>query len=202
MQNWTPLHREAPYRYIRAAIDLATHGKQIENVCIVEIGCMRQDFNHPILQEPADCPSKLDGHSTVHFAHTGAQFFSVDISDAAIALATKKTVQYPRTKLFKMDGLKFLRNFVKRIDLLFLDAWDVDLQDSADRHLDAFKYSQKNTNPGTVVLIDDCDVQIIDGKLAPSILKYGGKGEKVVPYALSLGYRVVMDGRCVLMVKG
>jgi len=200
--NWTPLHREAPFRYLRTAIELATRGKRTEDVVIVEIGCMRQDFNHPIIQEPHDCPSKLDGHSTAHFAHSGARFYSVDINQTAVDLAKRKTAEYPNTQIYLMDGIMFLKNFNKKIDLLFLDAWDVDLHDSAVRHLEAFKTAESRVRDrGSVVMIDDCDVQIIDGKLAPTVIKYGGKGELVVPYAISIGFRVVMDGRCVVMVK-
>jgi len=194
----SPLSREAPFKYIRQAIKLF---QQRNGKVIVEIGCIRQRFNHPIEQEPQDCPSRLDGHSTVHFASTGAQFFSVDISKAHINLAKELTAGHQNTIIQQIDGIKFLKNFFKPIDLLFLDAWDVEIPDSAERHLEAYEVAKKHMSPQGLILIDDCDVGMVEGKLAPAVNLYGGKGEKVVPVAQNEGWKVLMRGRCVLLSR-
>lgn len=196
MSEWTPLQREAPYQYLRTAIEMFN---QRNGIVIVEIGCMRQRFNHPINQEPVDCPSRLDGHSTAHFADSGAEFYSVDINKAAIQIAQECIAPNPKTRMFCMDGLKFLRNFTKRIDLLFLDAWDVDLLDCAEKHLEAYKIAKKNLDENSLILIDDCDVSMVDRKLSPAVVPYGGKGELVVQEAMNDGWKVLKSGRCVLL---
>ena len=193
---WSPLDREAPYRYIRRAIERfkENHGK-----VIVEIGCMRMKFNHPIEVEPEDCPTRLDGHSTVHFAATGAEFYTVDINPDAVRLASEYTSGYKNTRVLCKDGIHFLHNFGKRIDLLFLDAWDVDLPDCAAKHLEAYNTAIKRMAKQSIILIDDCDVSYICGKLQPSAIPYGGKGELVVPKALTDGWKEELRGRCVLL---
>ena len=196
MSEWTPLQREAPYKFIRNALKLF---QQNNGKIIVEIGCIRQRFNHPIEHEPVDCPSRLDGHSTVHWAHSGAEFYTVDICQKNIDLANEYVSGYPNTKCFCMDGIKFLKNFNKPIDLLFLDAWDVDLSDCAERHLEAYNVALPHMAPKGLILIDDCDVSMVDGKLHPAVSIYGGKGEMVVPTAINNGYKVVLKGRCVLL---
>lgn len=163
---------------------------------------MRMRFSHPIEQEPVDCPSRLDGHSTVHFASSGLEFYSVDINKQAIALAREYTKGYKNTKIIENDGIEFLKRFNKKIDLLFLDAWDVDLPDCAAKHLEAYNTAKTKINLTTgLLMIDDCDVDFVDKRLQKSLQNYGGKGEKVIPVALNEGWKVLSLGRCVILTK-
>jgi hypothetical protein len=198
LENWDPTKRDAPFKFLRMAIDEL---RRRNGKVIVEIGCMRQRFNHPIEVEPDTCPSRCDGHSTVHFASTGLEFFSVDVDKKALDLAAEYTKGRPKTHIVNKDGIAFLKQFGHQIDLLFLDAWDVDRSDCAEKHLEAYNVIKKRLPPRALLMIDDCDVDMIDGKLQPAILNYGGKGELVVPQALNEGWKVMAKGRCVVLSK-
>jgi len=196
--SWTPLDRKAPFEFIREAIRLFTERK---GKVIIEIGCMRQRFDHPIEEEPEDCPTRLDGHSTVHYAATDAIFYSCDVNPGAVELAKEYTQSRTNTRILMKDGIKFLKNFGRKIDLLSLDAWDVDLSDCAEKHLEAYEACKRVLHKDTVVIIDDTDVSIIDGKLQPVKEGYGGKGRLLVPKMIEDGWRVVRSGRCTILVK-
>ena len=197
--SWTPLDREAPFRYIRRAIELFQERK---GNTIVEIGTIRQRFNHPIEEEPEDCPSRLDGHATMHYANVpGASFWSCDIDAKALRLAREYTAGMGHVTIVGQDGIKFLRNFPVFIDLLSLDFVDVDLPNCAMAHMEAYKVAKPKLRKRTVVIIDDCDVSFIDGKLQPAVEEFGGKGSMVVPRMIKDGWKVVDKGRCVILVR-
>ena len=199
MKNqWNPTMRETPFEYLRFAVQ---ETKRRRGTVIVEIGCMRQRFNHPIEQEPIDCPSRCDGHSTAHFAASGLDVYSVDINRQAVIMTREYVKGYHKTHVIEYDGIKFLRMFSKKIDLLFLDAWDVDLINCAEKHLEAYNTAKKKLAETALIMIDDCDVDMIDGKLQPSLQNYGGKGRLVVPQAMNEGWKVVKKGRCVILSK-
>jgi hypothetical protein len=86
------------------------------------------------------------------------------------------------------------------IDLLFLDAWDVNLEGSAERHLEAFKAAEQNLHEQSLVLIDDTDVDLVEDILvfADGV---SGKGKLVIPYAVNRGWKVVFSGRQTLLSK-
>ncbi|MDD5272859.1 MAG: hypothetical protein PHU14_09095 [Methylovulum sp.] len=197
-KQWNATMRETPFEYLRFAVQ---ETKRRSGAVIVEIGCMRQRFNHPIEQEPDTCPSRCDGHSTVHFAATGLEVYSVDINRQAVIMTREYVKDYQKTHIVEYDGIKFLKMFGKKIDLLFLDAWDVDLMNCAEKHLEAYSTAKKKLKDSTLIMIDDCDVDMIDGKLQPSILSYGGKGRLVVPQAINDGFKVIKKGRCVILSK-
>lgn len=196
--SWCPLDREPPFRYIRRAIELF---EERNGQTIVEIGTIRQRFSHDINVEPENCPSRLDGHSLMHYASTGAKLWSCDIDPTALKLAREYTAGMDNVNIVDRDGIKFLKNFHLRIDLLSLDSWDVDLPNSAQEHLRAFKTAKRRLHDNSVVLIDDTDVSYVDGRLKPSISEYGGKGFLLVPHMKKNGWRVVESGRCAILVR-
>jgi len=196
--SWTPLDREPPFAYIREAIRLFNErGGKI----IIEIGCMRQRFDHPIEVEPEDCPTRLDGHSTVHYAATDAIFFSCDINPQAVELAKEYTQSRKNTRILQKDGIKFLRNFGKKIDLLSLDFIDVGQPGCAEKHLEAYNACKRVLHEKTVVIIDDCDCDFINGKLQPINSGFGGKGRLLLPKMLKDNWKVHREGRCVILIK-
>jgi len=196
--SWSPLDREAPFRYIRKAIELF---KERGGHVIVEIGTIRQRFSHPIDIEPDDCPSRLDGHSLMHYANTGDKLWSCDIDTKALTLAREYTAGMDNVTIVGKDGIKFLKNFPHSIDLLSLDAWDVDLPNCAQEHLQAFKAAKRRLHDKTVVIIDDTDVSFIDGALKPAVSEYGGKGFLLVPHMIKEGWQVIEKGRCVILIR-
>jgi len=197
--SWSPLDRSAPHEFIKEAIRLF---KERKGKVIVEIGCIRQRFSHSLDTEPIDCPSRLDGHSTALFAETGARFYTCDIDPKAIGLAKEYVGELHNVTILQKDGLKFLKTFGQKIDLLALDAFDVDQPGSAQNHLRCYQIAKRRLHKDSIVWIDDTDVDFINGKLQPSPKgEYGGKGRLLVPLMIKEGWKVHRSGRCTILIK-
>jgi hypothetical protein len=170
---------------------------------IVEIGCMRMALKHPIDETHHECC--CDGHSSVLWARTGAQFVTVDVNPKAIQTTTEALRGFQNATIRQMDGIQYLRERAQApyssIDLLFLDAWDVDISDCAEQHVRAYDAARPKLHDRSIVMIDDTDVGIVDGKLQP-VQFPGGKGRLLVPYMLTQGWRVYSSGRCAVMIRG
>jgi len=192
--------RDIPEPYIRKALEQfkANGGKTI-----VELGCMRQPMNHPPLECTDDCGSRCDGHSTAIFDSVGVILNSVDISRAACDCAEAHTFS-SKTNIWCMDAIRFLKNYPGMIDLLYLDAWDVDLDDCAERHLEAYETAKNLLHKTSIVLIDDTDVVWFDGEFHPVFgeTTHAGKGELVVPAMIKDGWEVAFTGRQTMLVRG
>ncbi len=137
--------RGKPKKYLEAAIELFS---EMSGKTIVEIGCMRQPMTHPISEMHKCCN---DGHSTYFWCMTGAQVFSVDIDFKAVKIARNSIRKFKNGKVLWGDGLKFLKKFKRKIDLLFLDAWDV-LPSSqyAENHLLAYLAAKDKLNDNNI----------------------------------------------------
>lgn len=161
---------------------------------IVELGVARFTLNHkivgPYLQN--HCFFCNDGHSTYvwNCYHKNGPIFSIDISKDSIQML-KNTIDSPNHYAICDDGIKFLREFNEgKIDLLFLDAWDV-LPDIpfAEKHLEAYLTAKDKLSDDCLILIDDTDVA------------NGGKGKLLIPELLKDGYRFIFRGRQTLLSK-
>lgn len=180
-------NRDYPDPYIKKAIKLFNHRK---GKIIVEIGSMRCQISHPIGK--GLCGGCMDGHSTIWWATTGAKVYSVDISKQNIELVSKicKELKFKNIHAVNQDGIDFLKSFKQPIDLLFLDAWDVEEGTPfAEKHLEAYLEAKKNLHAKTLILIDDTDV------------KDCGKGKLVIPEAIKDGYIIIFSGRQTLLAK-
>ena len=176
--------RGKPKKYLEASIELfhAMSGKTI-----VEIGCMRQPMTHPISEMHKCCN---DGHSTYFWCTTGAQVFSVDIDFKAVRIARKNIREFKNGKISWGDGLKFLKKFKGKIDLLFLDAWDV-IPDGkyAENHLLAYLAAKDKLSVRNIIVIDDTDIG------------NGGKGRLLLPVLEADGYEILVKGRQTIALK-
>ena len=195
--SWTPYDRDKPKPFIDEAIKLFDERK---GKVICEIGCMRMRLKHPVDEENHECC--CDGHSSLLFARTGKEFYSVDINPKAVALTLEHVNSYrATTEVLCQDGIGFLFGFGKPIDLLFLDGWDVDLNDCAEKHVEAYKAAKHRLHDKSVVIIDDTDVEIRDHNLQPIKEGYGGKGRLLVPLMIKEGWKVHRSGRCTILIK-
>lgn len=193
-----PDFRDYPAPYLNAAI---SEFKKRNGSVIVEIGSMRMAMNHPIERTDFECC--CDGHSTLFFALTGAEFYSIDIDPNANQTARNalKEKGLPTDNILCMDGLEFLKGFKKNIDLIFFDAWDVDLADSEDKHLEAYEIAKFLLHEESLILIDDTDVfrneygQVVFGN------GRSGKGAKIIPAAERDGWHVQFSGRQTLLSR-
>ena len=195
--------RDKPKKYLLETIKLINkHGIKV----IVEIGAARNKMEHNInmlcLKEQRDLkkdgypvPEKLktdchcnDGHASYFWAaYTDCEIFCCDIDKTLVKLF-KKDERLKQIKFVLDDGINFLNNFSrkKKIDFLFLDAWDVvPNTEYAEKHLESYLSIKDNLSDKCLILIDDTDV---GGE-------YGGKGKLLIPYLLKDGWKEIFTGR-------
>jgi hypothetical protein len=194
--SWTPYDRDRPKKFIDETIRIFN---ERDGKTIIEIGCMRMRITHPIEENHHQCC--CDGHSSLLFARTGKTFYSCDVDPKSVRLAAEAIQSYPNSRVLVKDGIKFLQDFGDKIDLFFLDAWDVNHPQCAEKHLEAYNTAKKVLHANSVVLIDDTDVDIVDKKLQLTKLEYGGKGRLLVPKMVEDGWKVIMKGRCTLLCR-
>lgn len=190
--------RARPKPIIDYVLDIF-NGRELKT--IVEIGGMRGSLEHDINNFSYPCCT--DGHSSIIFAATGKDFYSVEISKQNVEIIKESCKNYPNAKILNMDGILFLNDLLSnfKLDLLFLDAWDVNLSDCAEKHLEAFKSAERCLHDNSLVLIDDTDVDIVDGVFVEKQGEWGGKGRLLIPYAITKGWHVVFTGRQTLLSR-
>lgn len=186
--------REKPAKSIKKALALF---ENIDGSYIVEIGSTRSEYKEEELN------TSNDGYSSVHFAKTGKEFVTCDIDKGAAQLTydlLEELELLENATVINGDGLKFLEKyeFKNKIDLLYLDAWDVDTPSSnfATNHLKAYEIALPNLNEKHIILIDDTDLDVSPtrGLYIDKDAK-GGKGKLLIPHLEEKGYKVRFKGR-------
>lgn len=177
--------RGKPRPYIEGCIDLM---RLLGGNVVVEVGTMRKPMPHGITDFEPECCN--GGHSTFFWANAGFTVFSVDSDAAAVENATKYCAQFDNCQVICADGLEFLSGFDRKIDLLYLNAWDViGGTPYAEKHLEAFRRAQDKLAPSHIIAIDDTDVA------------YGGKGRLLTPCLVEEGYEIIAVGRQTIAIK-
>ena len=102
----------------------------------------------------------LDGMSTLIFSDyarfTGGFLYACDIEKKNIDNAKKFTIKNSSfIEFVQDDSLNFLRDFVKKIDFLYLDSLDGQFKDAANHQLKEIKLAEKNLHKNSLVLLDD-----------------------------------------------
>ena len=152
---------------------------------ILETGCVRPDHG--------DLCYGDDGCATVLFDHfarvTGACVVSVDIDPEHVAYARSKVSS--RTEVVCGDSVSFLHGLPRdhAFDLIYLDSFDIDRDDPLPaqvHHMKELAAVLKNTRPGTLVAVDDCDA-FFDGGMT-------GKGTLVTSFMADVGAELLHDG--------
>ena len=178
--------RGMPYPYLQVALRLA---REFDFKNIVEIGSMRQPMDHDF--EAIDQRCCIEGHSTLFFASSGAEVFTADVNPHCAEVLLSATRKFRNLHVYTADGIWFLKQFERTIDLLYLDAWDVVAgTDYAEKHLDAYRVALPRLAPTCMVLIDDTDIV------------NGGKGRLVIPQMIRDGFDLVTWGRQAMLVRG
>jgi len=174
---------------------------------VVEIGSTRSGVTDGCINYYDDCynietkdapPCCQDGHSTHFFSKEGFEVYTVDIDERCKETLHNQYLHHLKTDFpdnihvnIPMDGIEFLRNFDKKIDLLYLDGWDVGVPQYAEKHLEAFKVAQDKLSDIHIVSVDDTDFNT----------DAGGKDKLLTPYLLENGYVKVLWGRQTVFVK-
>jgi Methyltransferase domain len=171
-------------------------------VGIIETGCTRQPGNWG-----------GDGNSTVLFdryakTHPGTVVHSVDIDPEATAKC--RTVVSNLVTVHTADSVKFLQSIADRrpsdlpfIDLLYLDSYDLNIEDSlpsAMHHMKELIASAPFIRADTLVAVDDCFHAYIGLPGAEGQIrivrppKIDGKGRFISEYAHHIGAEKVFEG--------
>lgn len=159
-----------------------------EAVNIIETGTSRFGASEPI----------GDGAFTIILGDyirdmKGSNFYSVDISSEALAKAAEALgPSRDFVNLINEDSVTFLKNFKEPIDFLYLDSYDLDIENpipSQHHHLKEIIAAYPNLTKKSVVMIDDCG------------FPNGGKGKYVIEYLLARGWKIRVDGYQVILTQ-
>lgn len=178
--------RGKPIKYLLYTIDIL---KKYTNArVIVEIGSIRKTMNHKISETIPDCCN--DGHSTYFWKeYTNAEIHTVDINPNSKTII-ENDVRLQLVNAYTEDAKIFLKSFNKKIDLLFLDAWDVIPNTLyAEEHLNAYLLVKDKLSDNCLILIDDTDIG------------NGGKGKLLIPELIKDGFISLVSGRQTLFIK-
>ena len=178
--------RGKPLPYLKVAKQLI---REFNLGTVVEIGSMRAPLQHRLDQFNPMCCN--DGHSTAHFASTGAQVFTVDADPRSAEVLQPLVSDCPNVHVTTGDGIAFLRGLADPMEFLYLDAWDVIAGTPyAEKHLEAYQAALPRLAPRCIVQIDDTD------------LKNGGKGRLVIPQMIRDGFELITWGRQAILARG
>ena len=166
--------RKFPTESLNKAADLF---QKINGKVIIEIGTGVQ--------------GEMSGNSVLVWGQktSAKEIYCLDLEQRHVDDVKNATVDFAAVKAIKADGLKFVKKYKGKIDLLYLDFWvpdkkgDVQGTARAKHYLKAFKLAEKKMNKKSIVLIDDTD------HIDP------WKQTFIVPEARKNGFKVLWCGR-------
>ena len=178
--------RGKPKEYILHSINLLK--KYTHEKIILEIGSIRSKMEHDINDFNPCCCN--DGHSTYFWKkYTNADIYTVDIDNNCKNIIDTDE-RLDGVKSYTDDAIEFAKNFDKKIDLLFLDAWDIiDGSPYAEKHLEIYNILKYNLSKNCLLLIDDTDIN------------FGGKGKLLIPVLLQDGFKCIFNKRQTLFIR-
>jgi hypothetical protein len=200
MYNVDQTIRKRPYTFIKEALSYLTD----TNSVIVEIGSMRKPCNHDLDIFNNECCN--DGHSSLLLARAAKEFHTVDIDMGCAKLTRselKKHNLWSKSNVYCGDGIKFLQDFDKQINFLYLDAWDVEYPNHAEMHLEAFKTAENKLAEKSVILIDDTDIGYsVEKGFHNDEECLGGKGRLLIPFLQQKdNFKLLFKGRQTCFIK-
>ena len=196
--------RSKPAPYLREAMKIA---KLLKMKRVVEIGSTRfavtqkcvDYFYEDSLKQDAykSPPCCCDGHATYFWTKEGFETHTVDIDincmNGVLWSYSNLNENKPDNLHIHIpfDGISFLENFDKSIDILYLDGWDKGTPNYAENHLKAYEAAKNKLSAIHLILIDDTDF----------ITPEGGKDQLLSPYLIKLGYYMLFNGRQTLFIN-
>ncbi len=196
--------RNYPAPWIRKTIELL---KIINAKTMVEIGSTRLELTQKCINyhdnshklKPSEAPPCCqDGHSTFFWVRSGLDVYTVDIDERCLIQLINQYEHHIKEPIpdnlhihIPQDGIRFLENFEKKIDFLFLDGWDVGTASYAEKHLEAYLVAKDKLSPIHLLAIDDTDFDTNEG----------GKDKLLTPYLLENGYTKILSGRQSVFLK-
>ena len=187
-------HREKTFRKVFEYLD-----SRPSPLLIVETGCARREGNWA-----------GDGQSTVLFDNyiqlrdQASLCLTVDISPTSVEECRK--LVSPRVEVTQDDSVHFLSGLARelvasqrKIDLLYLDSFDLDMvywMPSAMHHLKELAAVMRCIDQHTLVVVDDCplNANFITGENQQILFvgnpSVGGKGRLIADFAQACGAKV------------
>jgi FkbM family methyltransferase len=178
--------RGKPREYFLYTINL--FNKYTDHKIILEIGSIRNRMNHDIESINAVCCN--DGHSTYFWRkYTRADIYTVDI-DKNCKNIIDSDDRLKDVNATTDDAISYAKSFDKKIDLLFLDAWDVFYSSEyAEKHLEIYTILKDKLSDNCLILIDDTDIG------------NGGKGKLIIPQLIKDGFQCLVNRRQSLFIR-
>lgn len=195
-------NRDRPKNYIDRALDILFKKKMtgVEfDIDILEIGGMRSELIHHVDLTSYGCCN--DGHSSYLFARTGWKVVSVNINDDHVRIAQNACRLFDNIKFYCEDAMNTPERISGTIGLLYLDAWDLDIPESAEKHLAFWKALRMKIINSPLILIDDTDLYYdpIKKEYFPDKECLAGKGKLLIPELLKDDYKIEFNGRQTLL---
>ena len=180
--------RGKPRRYLLHAIDMF---KQCtDSKVILEVGSICKRMDHSIDEFDFDCCK--DGHSTYfwsYYTEPKTSIYSVDINPECKSIIDKDE-RLSKVVSETCDPFEYIRDFKEKIDLLFLDLWDVKPDTLyAENHLLAYQIVKDKLASKCLLLIDDTDIG------------YSGKLRLLIPEIKADGFIRIFHGRQALFYR-
>jgi hypothetical protein len=178
--------RGKPREYFLHTINL--FNKYTDHKIILEIGSIRNRMNHDIESINPVCCN--DGHSTYFWRkYTSADIYTVDI-DKNCKNIIDSDDRLKDVNATTDDAISYAKSFDKKIDLLFLDAWDVFYSSEyAEKHLEIYNILKDKLSDNCLILIDDTDIG------------NGGKGKLIIPQLIKDGFQCLINRRQSLFIR-
>lgn len=179
--------RGKPKNYLLCAIKYFLNNTDAKT--IVEIGSVRNRMNHSINDFNPFCCN--DGHSTYFWAEytKNSNIYTVDINPESKNIIDNDE-RLKNVKSYTQDAKEFIKNFEDKIDMLFLDAWDVTPNTNyAEEHLETYLLARDKLSDKCIILIDDTDIG------------NGGKGRLVTPKLIEDGFTCIVNKRQTLFYR-
>jgi len=126
--------------------------EKIKNPVILETGVMRSDHGDMAFGDDGCSSFLFDQFINVH----GGFFTSVDINENNCRHARSKVSN--RSTIVCSDSIPFLWNYKEKVDMVYLDSFDLDLKNpnpSQIHHLKELCAIVKNLQSHTLIVIDD-----------------------------------------------
>lgn len=193
--------RDRPKGYIDRALDMLFERKRnnLYSLDILEVGSMRGYLTHHVDITTYECCN--DGHSTFLFARTGWDVLSVNICEEHLNAAKDACRNFKNINYLCEDAMETASRFIGSVGLLFLDAWDLDVPGSPERHLEFYDRIVSKLTNRPMILIDDTDLYYDFSKKEyfPDKECLSGKGKYLIPKLKAIGYNVIFKGRQTLL---
>lgn len=193
--------RSKPGPYLKKTAEIA---RILDLKNVVEIGSTRLSFSQKCLDyyngdmdEYLSPPCCADGHGSIIWSLEGFKVDTVDINEQCIKQLQwsfgniKREIPDNFNYHIPMDGIEFLKNYKDKIDILFLDGWDIGRSEYREKHLEAYQVVKDKLSDTHLILIDDTDFKLSDG----------GKDALLTPILIDAGYFMLFNGRQTLFIN-